>query len=417
MGDVTIGTSGAFAAAAHFDAFGRLRTSHPHTLFDSKQLRDALPLYWDDSEVSGGGTSVAYSQARASTTMTVSASTAGKRVRQTFQRFNYQPGKSQFCLFTGVLTTSGGTSGITAAMGLFDDNNGLFVELDSDAIGFVVRSKVSGSVVDNRIEQGNWNKDRMDGSNGPFNPSGVTFNPSAAQIFWLDYEWLGVGSVRMGFVVDGQFIHCHTFNHANSLTSVYMSTPNLPARYQIENDGTGAESSLEHICTSVMSEGGIQPTGQLHYASTASRAGSAHVDAAVADTLYACVGMKLAATNLDQVVNLTSVSMLAETDDDFEWVLMFDPTVAGTFTYNGHSDSGVELAYGATANTVTGGHEMAGGFVNAAKQAGASVSDALDNALKLGSAIDGTPNAIVLCVRPLSIDADIHAGIGWREIS
>ena len=84
-----------FASGATTDAFGRLRISEPFTIFDSKQLHNNQPLFWDDAETSGTGTSSAHSSARASTTISVSATTAGKRVRQSLQRFNYQPGKSQ----------------------------------------------------------------------------------------------------------------------------------------------------------------------------------------------------------------------------------------------------------------------------------------------------------------------------------
>src|SRR3990167_311155 len=86
-----------------FDAFSRLRTSHPLSVFDSKQVFDNLPLIWDDQETSGSGTSSAHSANTASSPLSVSASTAGTRVRQTFRRFNYQPGKAQLVLMTGTL--------------------------------------------------------------------------------------------------------------------------------------------------------------------------------------------------------------------------------------------------------------------------------------------------------------------------
>src|SRR5512146_2047536 len=38
------------------DAFGRLRSSEPFTIYDSKQLFDNQPLFWDDQQVSGAGT-------------------------------------------------------------------------------------------------------------------------------------------------------------------------------------------------------------------------------------------------------------------------------------------------------------------------------------------------------------------------
>lgn len=390
------------------DAFGRQRVSAPYTLFDSKQLHDNAPLYFDDSEFSGTGTTSTHSIARAATTIAVGATTAGKRVRQTFQRFNYQPGKSQLVLCTGILDKSGGGTGIFTAMGYFDDSDGIFVEDDAGTVGMTIRSSVSGSAVDNTVAQADWNGDKLDGTGA----SGHTLDTSKAQIWWCDIEWLGVGSVRTGFVIDGQFILCHTFHHANSVDSVYMSTPNLPIRYEIENDGTGAASEMEHICSSVMSEGGVQANGSLQYISTE----GTHVDANTANLIYAIIGIRLKAGYLDQQVDLVTMSMINIQADDFEWLVLFNPTVAGTFTYSDKANSACQTATGATANTVTGGTYMGGGMVKAGNNSG-SVSEALENALRLGSAIDGTPDEIVLCARPLSAGADIEGSLTWRELT
>ena len=394
--------------AVQSDAFGRLRVSTPHTLFDSKQLFDSQPLYWDDQEVSGSGTTSNHNPNEAATTMGVALNTAGKHVRQTFQRFNYQPGKSQFAMMTGVPLLSGGGAGIMTSIGLFDDNNGVFVHYSEGTMNVVCRSYVTGSAVDTSVAQGSWNGDNMDGTG----PSGITLDGSKTQILWMDLEWLGVGSVRFGFVVNGVFILCHTFHHANILSEVYMSTPNLPVRYEIENDGTGAASTMKHICSTVMSEGGLQAQGQLHYQSTE----GAHIDANTPNTVYAVIGLKLKTTHIGQQIDLTSVSMVNATNDNFEWIILFNPTVAGTFTYSDHADSSVQTAIGATANTVTGGHEIDGGFV-ASANGGGSIGAQLDNALRLGSAIDGTLDTVVLCVRPLSSNADIDGGLGWRELT
>ena len=80
----------------------------------------------------------------------------------------------------------------------------------------------------------------------------------------IDYEWLGVGRVRVGFIIDGLIKYCHYFNHSNddTFTSVYMSSPNLPLRYDIQSDGTNP-GELDHICSTVISEGGIEQTGTL----------------------------------------------------------------------------------------------------------------------------------------------------------
>lgn len=389
------------------DAFGRLRTSDPVTLFDSKQLFDSAPLFFDDSEVSGGGTSSTHSTATASTTMGVGATTAGKRVRQTFQRFNYQPGKSQLVMLTGNLRRSGGGTGVKASMGYFDDENGFFYMVDAGALKIVKRSKISGTTVDTEVTQSAWNGDKCDGTG----KSGVSLDATKSIIFWVDMEWLGVGSARCGFVVDGDFITAHTFHHSNEIASTYMSTPNLPIRYEIENDGTGAASTMEHICSTVISEGGSERTGVLRYKST----GGTHVDANVADTLYAIVGLRLKSTHLDQVVFVENISVIVQTSDDFEWSLLINPTVAGTFTYSDETNSGCQTAVGATANTVTGGVAVGGGMVKASNTGGGVASE-ISNALRIGAAIDGTVDEVVLCVRPLASNADVEGSITWREL-
>lgn len=389
------------------DAFFRWRVSNPSTIFDSKQIYDDAPLFWDDIETVGAGTGSSHSTATASTTISVSNTTVGTRVRQTFMRFNYQPGKSQLVIMTGVLDASGGGTGISQRIGYFDDDNGLFFENDEGTVKVVVRTKTSGSVVNNKTTQASWNLDTMDGNGS----SGITLDFTKTQIFIIDFEWLSVGRVRFGFIVAGKIIYCHQSLNANTLTVPYMSTPNLPLRYEIANDGNGGVATLNHICSTVIAEGGTEDLGILRYKST----GGTHVDANVADTIYALVGIKLKSTHVSCTVKLVSFSVVAETDDDFEWLIILNPTVAGVFTYGNETNSCIQTATGATANTVTGGTVIDGGFVNASKT-GAGTAGELKNALRLGSKIDGTVDEIVLCVRPLSANADVQGSLTWREL-
>ena len=390
------------ADSPSIDAFGKLRVSNPTTLFDSKQLHDSQPLKWDDSETSGSGTTSTHSTINSSTTIGVAATTAGTRVRQTFMRFNYQPAKSQQVFMTFLLDKSGGGTGINRFLGLYDGNDGIRLRDEEGTYKFEILK--NGSVTDS-IAQSSWNLDTLDGSG----KSGFTLDFSKSAILTFDFEWLGVGRVRIGFVIDGLIVYAHEFLNTNIKTSVYMSTPNLPLRYEIQNDGTGAASELEHICSSVISEGGSQELGKLGYIST----DGTHVDANTADTLYAIIGMRLKSTHLDAVIKQVQYSLLAETSDAFEYVLLMNPTVAGTFTYSGLTNYAIEYATGATANTVTGGTAITGGFASSA----AGLIDKAVNAVYIGSAIDGTPDELVLCARPLSSNLDIQGSITFRELS
>lgn len=391
------------------DAFGRFRVSQPFTIFDSKLLHDDAPLLWDESLETGSGISSAHSVDTASVTLTSTLDTAGKFTRQTFMRFNYQPGKSQQIFMTFVLDNSGGGTGVHRRVGYFDDENGIFLYDNEGTVSVVRRSFATGSAVDTEVAQSSWNIDPMDGTG----PSGITVDWSKSQILVIDFEWLGVGRVRMGLNIDGIMYPIHEFLNANTLDVVYMSTPNLPLRYQIETEATSAASSLECICSTVISEGGFSPLGGLHYDSTA----GTHVDANVDGTIYAVVGIRLQAAKLDQTILMESVSLLETAgNNNVEWLLLMNPTVAGTFTYSNVTNTSVQTAKGATANTVTGGTAIAGGHFTSANRGGASGSD-IGNAIRLGAAIDGTVDEIVLCVRPTgSSNIDVEGGIAWREM-
>ena len=394
------------------DAFGRLRVSNPTTLFDSKQLFDNQPNFWDDQEVSGSGTSSSHSANTASTTLAVTADTAGKRVRQTYMRFNYQPGKSLLFFITGTLGTGGG-AGITRSMGYFDDENGIFLSDIEGTVNICKRSYITGSAVDTNVPQADWNLDTLDGSGDLRNRSKYTLDSTKSQIVFCDLEWLGVGRVRCGFVIDGSLVYCHEFAHSNEVAGVYMSTPNLPMRYEIENDGTGVESELEAICSSVISEGGLQNNGIVFSANT----GSGDIDANVVGTSYALLGLRLKSTHLGTTIKMLVESVLATTSDDFLWEARWNPTVAGTFTYNDVANSSVQIATGDTTNnpstnTVTGGQIIRSGYVEGSTAASFDVT----SSRALGAAIDGTPDEVVLCVTPLSANLDIFGSITWREL-
>jgi len=399
--------------SANFDAFDRLRVSNPETLFDSKLIHNNGAQFYDDQEVSGGGMSSTWSQDTASVVMGVSDSTAGNRTRQSFMCFNYQPGKSQLILCTGTLQKSGGGAGITRGFGYVHNNNGLYLHDNEGTIQLVKRSYATGAAVNTAIDQADWNIDTMDG-NGD---SGIELDFTKSQILIIDFEWLGVGRVRMGFVIDGVLIYAHQFVHANNLEGVYMSTPNLPIRYWIDNDGTGGAAEIEHICSSVMSEGGTVDLGVPHTETT----GVAFVNANTAGTVYAVYGIRLRSANLDSTVKIQNVHAMVLTSDDYYWELRLNPTVANAPTFADHdATSVIQVATGDTVNnpsntTVTGGHVIDAGYVKGGNTVG-SISEITRSQLRLGSAIDGTPDEIWLVVTPITANADVLGGISWLEL-
>lgn len=381
------------------DSFSRLRISNSRNIFNTKLVYSNKPEVWDEQEVSGSGTSSSYYQNRASVIMSTGNLTAGKRVRQTLFRPEYQPGKSQLILLTGIL--GGNEIGTIRELGQHDDKNGIFFRNASGTYSVCKKSYVTGSAVDTVIDQVDWNLDKMDGTGS----SGITVDFTKTHIFIIDYQWLGVGRIRFGLDIDGTIYYIHEMLHANVEEAVYMSTPNNPIRYSIENDGTGPVTNFECICVSVMSEGSEDNDGEDYWFSTR----GVHVDADVANTVYAIIGIRHQTGYVGGLTKIKKVSVLSETNDDFEWILYRNPTISGTFTYSDTDNGPFQVALGTTANVVTEATsaEIIGDFGSG----NSKTSTEVNYANGFGETIDGTRDEFVLCVRPLTGAADIQGGL------
>ena len=253
------GSQEVFYGGTTVDAFGRLRVSSPYTIFDSQNRYLKDPQF--DEALTGSGTATFLANESA-VEMEVTAASGDEVVRQTKRVFPYQPGKSLLVLAT--FTMAAGEENLRQRVGYFNADNGVFFQQDDDVLSFVVRTYTGGSASDARtITQANWNTDKLDGTG----PSGVTLDETKTQILFMDFEWLGVGSVRCGFVIDGQYLVAHVFHNANSLTEVYMQTAILPIRYEITTTGAIAGAkSMKQICSSVVSEGGYERRSTLTWA-------------------------------------------------------------------------------------------------------------------------------------------------------
>jgi len=390
--------------SAGTDAFGRQRVSNPEMIFNSKQIFDNQATYWDDIQESGSGTSSTHSINTASTTLSVASNTAGKRTRQTFMRFNYQPSKSQLIFITGILKASGGGAGIITRMGYFDDNNGLFLECNAGTINLVRRTKTSGSASDDVIAQSSWNIDKMDGTG----PSAITMDFTKTQIFMMDFEWLGVGRVRFGFNIDGITYYVHELSAANYLTTVYMSTPNLPLRYQIINNGSGAASSINCICSAVISEGGREEVANNGYVST----GNTSITA-TKNVTNAVLATRLRTGWLGATIDILDVSLITTSNDNYEWKLILNPSGINSLSYNSVNASALEYSIAPNGTVISGGYVVAGGHAQAKTDIQAT---ALKSLLKLGSSITGARDVLVLSCLPLGAsDSTVYGALNYRE--
>lgn len=392
----------------NLDAFGRLRVSEPFTLFDSSHR------YSDNNLWSTGTTGTAaatFSADEGLVNLTVGSANNDEIVRETIKVFAYQPGKSLLVMSTFVMGTA--KAGLRQRVGYYGSANGFYIERDGTSAYFVERSSVTGAVVNDRIAQANWNQDTLDG-NGP---SGITLDLSKSQILYMDIEWLGLGTARMGFIIDGVFVPAHNFNHANLTTTTYITTASLPLRYEMKNTAaTASASTLKQVCSTVISEGGFALTGLQQAIGIPI---TAPVSLATAGTYYPLVSIRLKTTRLDAIVVLTALSILALTNNvNYEWRLVASGTTTGGTWVSAGTNSGVE--YNITGTSFTGGRVLAAGYTQGSNQ-GSSTVDILKEALFANQlerdGLTGTPYELTIIAAASTNSATILASMDWEEVS
>jgi len=400
-----------FTASTNFDAFGRLRVSSPMTLFDSSHRYKDNNLW---STLSANGGSVSFNASQGLMELNVTNTAGASAIRETTKVFSYQPGKSLLVMNTFVMASS--ATNLRQRVGYFGEQNGIYFQLDDGNISMVKKSLVTGSIVESVVSRSNWNGDKLDGTGS----SGIVLDITKAQILWTDIEWLGVGTVRVGFVINGQFIVCHSFHHANIIDSTYITTASLPLRYEITNKGDiDTSRTLKQVCSTVISEGGYEMRGLQQAASipiTAPRSFE------VAGTFYPIISIRLKTSpdRLDAIVILTALSVLGKGNGiNYNWQVK----ASGVTTGGSWVDAGVDSAvqYNLTGTSYVGGRILASGFLNASNQ-GSPNLDILKEALFKfqleRNNLTKTPFELTLvAATDTENGSGMFASIDWEEIS
>lgn len=374
------------------DAFGRARTSAPYTLFDSTMRYNKRPDQWFD-RIAGSGV-VTYLTNESSAALTTTTASGDTVLRRTKQYFPYQPGKSMMIMqsFAG----SALASGLIQEVGIFDDQNGVMLRASGTTLQFAIRSYTSGAIVENIVDQGQWNINTLE-----------SLDFSKAQIFTTDLEWLGVGRVRAGFVINGEIIYCHEFNHYNALTSAYMATAILPLSYRIHNaSAQDSGRTIKQICSSVLSEGGYEPDGAVY---------SVGHDLATVPNISGeriTAGIRMASGRTGNVILPVRVSTATASSDVVMWRLRLNPTLSGVaWTAADNGRGNVEVT---TSGTASGGTIVDAGFVSQGSANNYDIAVAIR--LALGQNASGVSDQLILTVDSSS-NAKALGMIGWVEIT
>lgn len=401
------------------DAFGRLRISSPFTLFDS------FHRYADNGRIGQYNVGVAGSTFNSNAgcvTMTVGGNTGDLIYRESLRTFAYQPGKSLLVLQTFCMAPA--VEGLRQRQGYFDTDNGVYLELDGTTLSFVRRSKSSGVVSEDRVPQTQWNVDGM--GIGPLNPSGITLDISRVQIMFTDIEWLGVGTVRQGFVINGQFHTCHLWHHANTAGTVtspgnlpYMTTAILPVRAELQNTGnTNVSSNYNLICTSVISEGGYELRGRPR--SIGSTLGSPYDTGTPANTIRPLITIRLKSNRLGAIVLPREFGIMPTDNMTGKWyVIQGGTTSGGSGTWiSAGDDSSVEYKLDAT--DISGGTVTESGFLQAQAFAGTRASLETSSLFRYQlerNTFTPTTYEFTLALAITTTNKTVYTSMAWEEVT
>lgn len=386
------------------DLFGRVKVSNPYTLFDSSHRYEQDGDFSDS--ILGTGSTVGIITSQSTATLTIGSTSGCSFIRESKRVFSYQPGKSLQILQTFVLNAP--KTNLIQRVGYASSENGVMLELDGSQVNIIKRTAISGVGTTITVPQSDWNVDKLDGTG----PSGYTLDLTKAQILFSEYEWLGVGSVRVGFAIDGKFIIAHQFNHSNAIDSVYMTTANLPIRYEILNSGNvGSSSTIKQICVSVQSNGGYEKkVAETFVRKTTALTG-------IGTTYMPVVSMRLAPGREDAVILPTKFDGLPLSNNvNYVIALVRNPTLAGS-SFTASESSNVQ--YDISASSMSGGQVVAFRYATGSNQAGGAVSvdQEYNWDLQIGRTLNKVSDIYTLAIRTISGSGDAVGAIGFYDLT
>ncbi len=333
-------------ATSSQSAFGETRIAEPF------QIANLINKYEIDSNefgtaVNGSGTVTHLPLQSAIKLYVTSGSTDYAKLR-TNTYYRYQAGRGMFIRLTVWQNDTGQTNQVRR-WGYFDDNNGLFWQINGTTLSCVRRTNTSGTPIDYPDNQVDWNQDKMNGSG----PSGITIDVTKGNIWEIQFQWLGVGVVN--WYINGILVH--TMSHPNTISGPYMQTACLPLSWEVMNSSSSTSSWMGVICGSIMIEGG---TDEPDYTFGVFNASDKTVS--VIESPLISIRPKLTYNSIDNRMTIVPISMSVMTDGKrASYRLVLDGSLTGASWISSGSQSGVE--YDESATAISGGLTLLRGLL------------------------------------------------------
>ena len=243
-----------------------VNVSNPKTAYDELAVANLTPKTQvsfayninsdivSPTEVAGGTVTQADNMA----VLNTSATTGSSAVLESIKKVPFRAGQGHLarfaCLFAGTPTVATAYIGV----GVGDASDGYGFLLNSS--GFNISYRTNGAQTS--ILQTAWNVDRLDGTLGSLNPSGMTLDITKGNSYQIAYG-SGFGTINFSIESDvsGDYVLVHTLALANTLIVPSAYNPTLAMRVEAGNGAGTDDLTISVASMAAFVEGISRPTG------------------------------------------------------------------------------------------------------------------------------------------------------------
>lgn len=400
----------------------RLKVSRSRTLLATRNAYDDIPLLFSSVENVNG--SINYIGDQDAVDLQIGTAAGDKLYYSTNEYFHYRSySESQFGLGTIFPEFQ---SGQRVRIGSFYEENGIFFERDENGSLYIVRrSKASGAIVEERVEQADWNTNTFLTNEATTysgnNPCGQVLDLSRIQMVKTGFMWYGAGTAWLGFEIGGLIHIAHRFEAGNRLSEPIFGEPTVPIRYEIENvSSVSSVSRIRKFGASATSETGDEKDIGSFF--TADR-GSSFIEATT--TLQRIFTLRPAGTFKGKTnrskINPLKINLFVSGNASVRFVFARNVPVLNIPTWqSAHNTSAAEYSLDATGVSIGGanGEPEKTVIVPAAGSRSAETSsNELNNRVPLVRKADGSDGFnFSIFAQTFAGTSDVWAGVDWKEI-
>ena len=221
------------------DSFGHLLTASAANQIDIQFFRDTPTNLLTVTTAGGGATSQVGGAGKFETSTAGTANAKGVTTQST----SYRSGAEIFTIFTAAFTIPTDGNGFQR-IGLYDNDNGMFIGFEGTSFGVTIRN--GGS--DTTVAKGSFSEDSLTGAVGSkFTRDGApeAIDLTKFNVFRIRYGWLG--SAPIGFEIlapDGNWVTMHQVMQPNLATVASIENPDLPMTLHVSKTSADATNLI-----------------------------------------------------------------------------------------------------------------------------------------------------------------------------